>query len=238
MLDNLIVGNQIACLRKQKGFTQEELAEKLGVSAQAISKWENGHSLPETALLPLLAAFFACSIDSILLPFSAQDSVFDDFVRNISGNQGELALEIYQKIKGKFNFTINYEKEFVVGDTTNDGLSATFMNPDGQDFLLRIDAEKRTSGGDNNLYIRLPLPNCSKYMHLIDSMPEYVKEKFRCNDCKHCRHWKPCQVAMIYKFEGVNYQQCHFVTFELNTAENMAHILRLIYAEQGCKPRI
>ena len=68
MINNIGVGNHIAFLRKQNGFTQEELAEKLGISAQAISKWENGHTLPETALLPLLSRLLNSSIDSILMP--------------------------------------------------------------------------------------------------------------------------------------------------------------------------
>ena len=68
MINNSDVGNQILLLRKQNGFTQDELAEKLGISAQAISKWENGHTLPETAILPLLAKLLNSSIDSILMP--------------------------------------------------------------------------------------------------------------------------------------------------------------------------
>ncbi|MCL2189664.1 MAG: helix-turn-helix domain-containing protein [Defluviitaleaceae bacterium] len=66
-MDNVRVGNRIAQLRKKNGFTQEALAEKFGISPQAISKWENGHTLPETALLPQLAALLQTSIDSILL---------------------------------------------------------------------------------------------------------------------------------------------------------------------------
>jgi len=65
MLDNISIGKQIAHLRKQRKLTQEELAAKLGVTAQTLSKWENGHTLPETASLPLLAKIFECSIDSI-----------------------------------------------------------------------------------------------------------------------------------------------------------------------------
>jgi len=68
MIDNQKIGNQILLLRKRNGFTQEELAEKLDISAQAISKWENGHALPETALLPSLAKLLNTSIDSILMP--------------------------------------------------------------------------------------------------------------------------------------------------------------------------
>lgn len=46
------VGKRIATLRKTKGLSQEQLAELLHVSAQAVSKWETGKSLPETATLP------------------------------------------------------------------------------------------------------------------------------------------------------------------------------------------
>jgi len=67
-MDTTAVGRQILILRKRNGFTQEELAEKLGISAQAVSKWENGHTLPETAILPSLARLLNCSIDAILSP--------------------------------------------------------------------------------------------------------------------------------------------------------------------------
>lgn len=64
MIDNYKVGNQIALLRKSKGLTGERLAQLLDVSPQAVSKWENGRSLPETTLLPLLAEVLGTSIDS------------------------------------------------------------------------------------------------------------------------------------------------------------------------------
>jgi len=79
MLDNISVGNQILLLRKRNGFTQDELAEKLGISAQAISKWENGHTLPETSLLPLLSKLLNTSIDSILLPVLIKEGAIIPF---------------------------------------------------------------------------------------------------------------------------------------------------------------
>jgi transcriptional regulator with XRE-family HTH domain len=60
------IGKQIAALRRERGLTQESLAEALDVSPQAVSKWENGHSLPETALLPGLARVLDTSIDVLL----------------------------------------------------------------------------------------------------------------------------------------------------------------------------
>lgn len=68
MINNDKVGKRIATLRKIKGLSQEQLAEQLHVSAQAVSKWETGKSLPETATLPLLSAALSHPIDSILLP--------------------------------------------------------------------------------------------------------------------------------------------------------------------------
>ncbi len=50
--------SRLSSLRKAKGLSQEELAEKLGVSRQAISKWENGLSSPEMAQLPKLCEIF------------------------------------------------------------------------------------------------------------------------------------------------------------------------------------
>ena len=52
--------------RKAMGLTQQQLAEKLHVSYQAVSKWENGTSCPDIDLLPRLAAVFHISIDALL----------------------------------------------------------------------------------------------------------------------------------------------------------------------------
>lgn len=65
-MDTKKIGALIAVLRKEQGYTQDGLAEKLNVSPQAVSKWENGHSLPETSLLPVLARALECSIDVLL----------------------------------------------------------------------------------------------------------------------------------------------------------------------------
>ena len=68
MISSEKVGKRIAMLRREKQLSQEQLAEQLHVSAQAVSKWETGRSLPETANLPLLSGILGHSIDSILLP--------------------------------------------------------------------------------------------------------------------------------------------------------------------------
>ncbi len=52
--------------RKAMGITQEELAANLGVSAQAVSKWENNLSCPDISLLPEIAKLFNISVDELL----------------------------------------------------------------------------------------------------------------------------------------------------------------------------
>ncbi len=68
LFDSCKAGKQIALLRKSKGITQEELAQKLSVSPQAVSKWENGHTMPEVSILAELSEILGATIDEILLP--------------------------------------------------------------------------------------------------------------------------------------------------------------------------
>lgn len=70
MFDVNKMGEQIARLRKGNNYTQEQLAEKLKVSPQAVSKWENGNSVPEIPLLCEMSRLFNCSVDGILDPAS------------------------------------------------------------------------------------------------------------------------------------------------------------------------
>lgn len=60
------LNEQIAFLRKEKGITQEELANALGVSNQAVSKWENGQNCPDIELLPAIAKYFNVSVDRLI----------------------------------------------------------------------------------------------------------------------------------------------------------------------------
>ena len=57
---------ELYALRKQKGLSQEQLAETLDVSRQAISKWENGTAMPETETLIALSRYFGVSIDALV----------------------------------------------------------------------------------------------------------------------------------------------------------------------------
>ena len=60
------LGKRIAYHRKRLGMTQEQLAQRVGVSAQAVSKWENNLSCPDITILPELASIFGISVDELL----------------------------------------------------------------------------------------------------------------------------------------------------------------------------
>ena len=59
------LGEKIKLLRKQKNISQEILADYLGVSFQAVSKWENGNTLPDVPMIPAIASFFGVSTDEL-----------------------------------------------------------------------------------------------------------------------------------------------------------------------------
>ena len=68
-------GDNLNKLRKTKGLTQEEFAKAMGVSFQAVSKWERGETYPDIELLPAIANYFNTSIDSLLIQNSKDNII-------------------------------------------------------------------------------------------------------------------------------------------------------------------
>ena len=60
------LGKRIAELRKERGLKQDALAEKLAISSQAVSKWENDQTCPDISVLPLLAEILGVTVDKLL----------------------------------------------------------------------------------------------------------------------------------------------------------------------------
>lgn len=71
VLTTLTLGRRIQALRKEQGLTQEALSEKMGVTAQAVSKWENDLSCPDIMSLPALAEHLHTTVDTLLTGRSA-----------------------------------------------------------------------------------------------------------------------------------------------------------------------
>ena len=66
MFDMQKIGKKISSLRKEKGLTQMELADRMNISYQAVSNWERGNTMPDISKLPELAEIFGVSIEELL----------------------------------------------------------------------------------------------------------------------------------------------------------------------------
>lgn len=103
------VGNRISEARKQAAFTQEQLADRIGVSVQAVSKWENGHNLPDIENLMLIAeitnkpyGFFLDPNDGKEYGFLLRDRLFQEgnmFTRLRSTASAEELDETYRALQ-------------------------------------------------------------------------------------------------------------------------------------------
>lgn len=88
------VGEQISAMRKAKQLTQAELGERLSVSFQAVSKWERGETLPDTAILVDLANVLETTVDSIL---SGGERI-TSFSRRITIRQIREGIECFERL--------------------------------------------------------------------------------------------------------------------------------------------
>lgn len=116
MLETKKLGIKIASLRKNIGLSQEKLAEMLCVSPQAISKWENGHTLPDTSMLPVLSQIFGCTIDEIIMPAYSFDEKIEEEKPSLIEQQAEhIALYVVKKMeeKIKLNESIGLSNDII-----------------------------------------------------------------------------------------------------------------------------
>lgn len=93
-------GEKLNSMRKNSGFTQEEVAVRLGISPQAVSKWENDLSCPDIMLLPEIAKLYGKSVDELLgtddfNEADAKESVIDN---KISKQNAEIKDSFLRKI--------------------------------------------------------------------------------------------------------------------------------------------
>ena len=136
MIDFVQVGNKIAKYRKQKNMTQDELAEILFVTRQALSKWENGTSVPSTDTLLNLCKVFNVSFEEILC--------LDE------------EIEIDEE-----NIFHGHERLFIINKIVNNELNVNLANvfyqfsPRERMVVLKAIKEKRINTNINELVVKL-----------------------------------------------------------------------------------
>ena len=93
-------GERIYKLRNGKNLSQGDLADKLNVSRQTVSKWENGMCMPETEKLVQLSEIFKVSIDFILKGEEGVNEPIYIYVKEDNGNQSKVSEKIVRKYVG------------------------------------------------------------------------------------------------------------------------------------------
>jgi len=113
------VGAYIMILRKARKYTQQKLADKLGVSHQAVSNWERGESMPDISILPKLAELLGTSVDNILSADKDDFKGFDEILDNVNiitkrkkKNRDAEILDYLNTVAQKLNeIIVNYNRE-------------------------------------------------------------------------------------------------------------------------------
>ena len=121
----IYLSENIKRLRREKGITQENLADFLGVTFQSVSKWERGESYPDITMLPEIAGFFRISVDELLGVNKATDEVeltklleeYDN-LRWDAGNKWKVLDEMREKYPADFRVQVRYIGKLLNG--TND----------------------------------------------------------------------------------------------------------------------
>lgn len=99
----LVLGDNIRKLRIENGLTQEQLADHLGVSFQAVSRWERNAAYPDIELLPELAEYFHVSLDELMRNRDSEEDAEREAVR-IANERFSLGREITLELLRKLEF--------------------------------------------------------------------------------------------------------------------------------------
>ncbi|WP_160687472.1 helix-turn-helix domain-containing protein [Clostridium sp. C2-6-12] len=162
------IGLTIKNLRNQKNVSQKELADKLNVSCQSISKWENNNTYPDISMIPIIADYFHVSIDTIFngVIESADDVIPGAMKNNLTENNkgwnlaqkngwtGTILPEYgpYAPNEEKLHLFDNIEGKSVLEIACGDGRSLLYLAGKGAKELYGLDiSEKQIEAANDNL---------------------------------------------------------------------------------------
>ena len=174
-MTTLHIGANIAELRKAMGVKQEDVAKAVGVSAQAVSKWENGGT-PDTELLPLVADYFGVSIDRL----------FGRTIADFSDIEAEVTKYIAQPLDAygadvdfakipKEAHALVMERVQAICRAINNGMFGTiWLEKIGFPAKEMFDKIQINTSDDLNLYVKV-ITDCGiSMMSLAESFPYFI----------------------------------------------------------------
>lgn len=218
------LGETINILRRKEGLTQTELADKLGVTEQTVSKWENDKCYPDISLLPLLANIFHCSVDAVL------------------GIEGETYIDGVQKVINAYNKCTSLEQEIellreaLTRFPNNNELKHKLAHSYFMAWRITDEAQERQMHYNRVIGYCESIISAFKDDSELDKAydlliqiyaenGEYEKALHSCN-CLSSKSWKNrlVGIAQIYK-ESNN---CEFSKYAQNTLFELQTAMRLI----------
>lgn len=153
------VGAVIAKLRKERNIKQEELAEYAGVSAQAVSKWENGGT-PDIELLPRIADFFKISVDMLFgRSITDYSNVRNALIQEIIDTEPE------KRFEKTFNFCWDMERA-MFGEMPSDGSIQELQT------LLQADEQRYSSILSDEGFTRMGIANRLQYFLIVPEVSD------------------------------------------------------------------
>lgn len=194
----MIIGTMIKKLRRERDITQEQLAEYLNISSQAVSQWECGRNAPDISQLPLLANIFEVSAD-VLLGIDADskqhkiDVIFENAKKVSYTGAKDKAIDILlsglKEYPDSYKLMVLYSSEIYIRYAVNSGESEAIRKEKGLEVAAYLDkiiagcTENYIRGEAVALACRL-FPRIGRYddaINLAKSMPEYTgRELLEC----------------------------------------------------------
>lgn len=170
----------IRAMRREKGLTQEQLAEVMGVSTASVSKWENGIAAPELSMLAALADYFEMSIDA-LIGHTVDKAQLDGKVEAIKelslAGEDEKAMEMAE------NLLRRYPNEYSVAECAAGVYYAAFIHEKSEEKMRRCMELKhrryelsKDKSGKAWFELYAELANCHELLEENQKAKEYYEE--------------------------------------------------------------
>lgn len=134
------IGEKIKELRKEQNMTQAQLTEKLGVTYQAVSKWENGTSSPDISLIPDITRSFSISADvlfDLVNPDVKKEEIYADY-RDILDDTKSILIARRLLEKAIKEFPLEYKFYILLGNTVFDCVDSSNNTLDNSDIQYAI----------------------------------------------------------------------------------------------------
>ena len=238
-------------LRQKKGFSQEELAEKVFVTRQAVSRWENGETTPNTETLKLLSKVFGVSINTLLgsprqLICQCCGMPLEDI--NISREKDGFFNEEYCKwcyADGNFCYTsIEELTDFLVAHMSGEGWPADQARAYFEKQLPTLNYWKRYAeiGGDDKFEEFKKQLICEFNALQIEGMPEVKTLSFLMGNYINLEYTLPCGEKVKFLDDKATYLGTQLESLFggrcFGLAANMDFLLVCTYEENGENPEL